>query len=722
MAVFDRLRRRQPAEESRRPQGPIWGDGTANPEMDPRGVMQRGPGSRPESGQAGFNPDGVTSSAAVDASVAEARRKGEQMGAEQLARMSGHEPFRAAVPAQQVLGNQMTKERLIQAQKTLVRYKAGKASVDRRIQNAQDWWKLRNWQRIESERGTKGAQRVKSNTAWLWNCVVGKHADAMDSFPEPVILPREKGDKQEAERLSKILPVVLKMNGFEETYSMEQWQKLTEGTGGYGVFWDKNKMNGMGDIAIRKVNLLNLVWEPGIDDIQESRNVFYVVKVDNEVLDETYPQLKGKDKKAGFSMAEYRTDDHAQDENKSLVIDWYYKTWNGPRKVLHFCKFVGLEVLFCTEGTPGYENGLYDDGDYPFVLDAMYPVEGSPAGYGMIDIGKDAQTDIDTLNQAMVLNAVNSATPRYFSRKDGGVNEQEFTDLSKPLVHVNGMLGDDTLKPVTTPRLGGDTFNMLQAKIDELKFVTGNTDVNNGGVPAGVTAASAIAALKEDSGRSSKDSNRGSYRAACQLYNLCIERIRQFYDMPRQFRIIGSDGQEDYIEFDNSGMQPQVIPGGMGQEDTLRLPVFDVDIRAQRENAYTRLSQNELAVQFYQMGLFNPQNTDQSLMVLGMMDFKGKDEIEQKIRQNGTLIDTLMKVGQIAMQLAAQTRPEIAAQLAQVLQGVGADMGRLMSAGTAGKIPGQTGSPDDAMSGAHDNENGIVRNMRERVANASRPG
>ena len=156
-------------------------------------------------------------------------------------------------------------------------------------------------------------------------------------------------DKEEAERLSSIIPVVLQINGFEQTYSDCAWQKMLEGTGAYGVFWDKDKLNGLGDITIRKVNMLNLFWEPGICDLQDSQNVFHVALMDNDVLEGMYPQLRGnlKDTK-GISLQKYKYDDNVDTSNKSLVVDWYYHTYDGGKKLLQYVKFVGKTVLYAS--------------------------------------------------------------------------------------------------------------------------------------------------------------------------------------------------------------------------------------------------------------------------------------------------------------------------------------------------------------------------------------
>ena len=596
---------------------------------------------------------------------------GQQMGA---AGIAGSE---APAEAMRKIG----KDEIIKAIHILEKYKAGKQSVDRRIIRAQEWWKLRNWEMIQEEKGVNGSTVQKSATAWLWYSIVGKHADAMDCYPEPIILPRMQEDKAEAKILSEIIPVVLQLNKFPIVYSREQYQKLQEGTGAYHVGWDKSKLGGIGDINISKVSILQLFWEPGIEEIEDSANVFFTRLVDNDQLEQMYPQLKGKLGHAQLVAKSYRTDDAIDTSEKSVLVDWYYHRWDGPRKVLHYCQFVGEEILYSTENE-GMQNGLYDDGEYPFVLDPLYEVQGSPAGYGYFDIGKDCQGDIDTINQAMVQNAVVTSTPRYFIQTDGGVNEDEFADWSKPFIHTSGMLGDQQLKPVITNGIQGNALTMLQNKIEELKFVTGNTDVNNGGTPSGVTAASAIAALQEQSGRTSKDTTRGAYQAYNKVIEKVIERIRQFYDIPRQFRILGPNGQEQFVNYSNAKLKEQELAGGMGMEPGLRKPVFDVEVRAQRENAYTKMSQNELAIQFLQLGVFNPQMTDQALMMLDMMDFKGKDELQQKVETKGTLQEELMKVAQIAMALAQKYEPAVANQLGAVLNGMSADAG--MNVGGSG--------------------------------------
>ena len=154
--------------------------------------------------------------------------------------------------------------------------------------------------------------------------------------------------------------------------------------------------------------------------------------------------------------------------------------------------------------------GLYDHGQYPFVFDSLFPVEGSPCGYGFVDLCRNPQAEIDLLKTAFVKNALVGAVPRYFSRIDGGVNEAEFLDLNRALVHVDGNLGADSLRPVEHKSLDGVYVQCLNNTIQELRETSGNTDAATGATPGGVTAASAIAALQEASGKGGRDATQVS--------------------------------------------------------------------------------------------------------------------------------------------------------------------------------------------------------------------
>lgn len=566
------------------------------------------------------------------------------------------------VEAASVIGQAVTSETIKKARKELRQYKTDKKHFDQKTIDNEDWWKLRHWEQMR-----KKDEKRPAASAWLWNVIVSKSADAYDAYPEPNILPRMSDDVDEAKKLSSIIPVVLDQNDFKVTYNEVQSYKNRQGTGVYGIFWDNTKHNGLGDITIKKVDPLSLFWEGGISDIQDSKSVFYEHLVHKETIEEQYPELKDKLKGRYREASEYRYDDTVNTDDKVAVVDWYYR--KGGK--LHYCKFVEDEVLFATENQPEqYPNGWYDHGKYPFEFDVLFNIEGTPCGYGYIDICKDTQEQLDVLNDALIRNAVMASKPRYFVRGDGSINEEEFGDWTKDFVHTNMNLGQDSIAPISVPLLSGTFQNLVQMKVEELKETSGNRDASNGGSASGVTAASAIAAMQEASGKLSRASSGMAYECYKRVIKQCIELIRQFYDAPRQFRIIGESGHTEFTQYSNENLKP-IHQGMMGGVDFgYRVPEFDIDVSAQKASPYTKMSQNELALQFYNLGFFEPQRTDVALACLDMMDFDRKDDVVENIERNGTMQQRLVQVAQIALTLAKDNAPEMMPMIAQAV-GIG---------------------------------------------------
>ena len=637
---------------------------------------------------------------------------------------SNGEAMSISMPLQVTIG----KEQIQKANLTLKKYKEGKANLEKRIVENEQWYKLRHWECMRDPQ-----KDIQPTSAWLFNCIANKHADAMDNFPTPNILPREEGDKGEAEMLTSIIPVVLDQNEFEQTYSDVWNYKLKTGTGVYGIFWDKNKCNGMGDISIKKVDIINLFWQSGITDIQDSRNLFHVSLVDNDLLEQSYPELQGKLGSSTIDIAKYVYDDTVDTNDKSVVVDWYYKKQaQSGKTILHYCKYVNDVVLYATEnktqplmdemGTvikpPMAETGLYDHGQYPFVFDTLFNVEGTPAGFGYIDVGKDAQAYIDRGNQAIMSNMLANAKPRHFIRMDGSVNEEEYADTTKDFIHVDGQLGQDSIIPVQGKPLNDIYVQVINNKVDELKETTGNRDISTGGTTSGVTAASAIAAMQEAGSKLSRDNSKAAYRAFRKMCLMVIELIRQFYDMPRCFRIMGNDGTARYIQYTNAGIQAQAQGMDFGADMGYRLPLFDIEVTAQKQSPYSKMSQNELALQFFGQGFFNPQMADQALACLDMMDFDRKEFIMQKVQQNGGMYQQILQMQKQMLMLAQMVDQLKGTNLAeQIAAGInGTPAPPLMNGSMGGNI-----EETEALGGSEKSEAANTKKARQRVAESTDP-
>ena len=567
---------------------------------------------------------------------------------------------------QQVETQVINKKVITEIIKTLKDYKDGKSNLEQRIVEEERWWKLRHWEMIRNkntEGKSEAERRPEPTSAWMFNSVANKHADCMDNYPEPNVLPRELADEQDAETLSSILPVIFERNEYEKTYDRAMWYKLKHGVVAKGVFWNNELEQGLGDIDIHFIDLLNIFWEPGITDLQDSRNLFVVQLVDNEVLEAQYPQLANKLGGNIIEVKEYVHDDNVDVSKKSVVVDWYYKRRTGIGKtVLHLCKFVGEEILFASENEPDkYPNGFYEHGRYPIEFDVLFPEEGTPTGIGYIAIMKSPQLYIDKLSQAILENSVMRAKPRYWVKRGAAINEDEFLDWSKAVAYYDGDINN--IKPFEVQPLDSSVLNVLQMKIDELKETSSNRDVSQGSSSGGVTAAAAIAALQEAGNKTSRDMIASSYRSFTQECYLAIELIRQFYDMERSFRITGKTGGYEFVTYSNAGIVGKPIDPAyaaqaqeQGYMQSMRVPIFDVIVKPQKRSPYSKMAQNELAKEMYQLGFFNPQLAEQTMTALELMDFDGEEKVKERVQQGATLLNQVQMMQQQLVMLALEVK------------------------------------------------------------------
>ena len=149
----------------------------------------------------------------------------------------------------------------------------------------------------------------------------------------------------------------------------------------------------------------------------------------------------------------------------------------------------------------------------------------------------------------------------------------------------------------------------------------------------------------------------------------------------------------------------------------MRTPIFDIEVVAEKENTYSQLSQNELALQFYNLGFFNPDMTDQALACIDMMEFQGKNQVVEKIQLNGTMYEQILQMQQQMLQMA------------EMIDTLGLERGTVY--GMADQMADMVNDNLDRNGGAPrvdtskvnigEKESSITANARERAADTTRP-
>lgn len=552
-------------------------------------------------------------------------------------------------------------EEISKAKQTMIDYFSGKKAYDERYRKNFEVYNLMYTEqeakqyRKDSE-GNLHERLISTHIgAQTLNVILNKHADAMDNYPEAVFLPREKSDEETASMLNSIVPCILERNSFQKIYSDAWTDNLVGGAYCYAVTWDSELENGLGDVRISRVNLLSMAWEPHIENIQDSANVFVVNYCDVEQAKEAYPQLKDVSSE-DLGLSEFKTfDARSRTQNKAALIDWYYKR-DG---LLHFCKFCGSQVIFASENEPDrYPKGFYEHGKYPFVLGALFPLRDTPVGFSFIDICRAPQKELDGLKHDILKNIKVNSQTRSLYDSQAITNPEDLCDLNKEFIEADNMhSGSRIVVPLETKDIAGGALAMYNALTDEIKMTTGTNDASNGASAAGVTSGNAIAALQEAGGKISRDINKGGFRDFTELCGLVLENIRQFYNPERWFRIVGEDKRTQYVQFGNEALLPQDIT--VEGDDTVykRVPVFDIDVKAQRSNPFTTAANNQMMIDMFRMGAFAPENADAALSMLECMSFEGKDKVVERIEQNAQLLQTVQQLqGRVEMANAMMTQ------------------------------------------------------------------
>jgi len=557
-------------------------------------------------------------------------------------------------------------------------YRAAREAFDMKIIENENWFRQQYWQYLIDK--TEGNEPTSGT---LLNAILNKHADLMDNQPAPVFLAREKNDEEEAERLTKVVPVILQNANWDDVYDKYCMYKIKQGIGCLSVTWDDTLENGLGDIVINYLDILRIYWEPNCTNLQDSRYVFVTSLIDTDILKEQYPDkltesaetYGGQD---AVQIKTYEGQDQTILQNKTLVIDCYERTIaEDGRQIVHLTKIANDVVLESSITNPDTaQTGIYAHGRYPFIIDQYISLEGTLEGMGLIDMNKNNQGYVDKLDTLSLNNSIVASKQRWLTKEDGGINPDDIIDLSKDVIVSSTTVDDSAIRPFQANPLPDIITKIRQDKIQEMKELSGNRDFNQGGTTGGVTAFGAIAALQEAGNKTTRDLVKSNYRTFKKLVTLVVELIREFYTEDRQFRIIGDDGKPQYITFNNQNMINQItnmdeayLTDEMGNqipnpewEPEYRKPVYDIEIIPQKENPFNTISHNQMMLDLFERGVFNPEAAIPATLLLENMIFDGKEKLLLKVKENGEMYNQMMQMQQGFMQM----QQIIQAQQAQI--------------------------------------------------------
>lgn len=463
-----------------------------------------------------------------------------------------------------------------------------------------EFWKTNHWHDIAMAE----ASEPRPVTPVLFSTLESLLSDIMDSYPEAVILPEEEGDEQLAKSLGDIIKYILKRRNYKTTYRNKCRAALKKGTSVQEVFWDRDLYNGLGDVNIRNWDIKNFLFDPDCENIQDGRACFKFAFYPKEYFLTNYPGTWEQMKPDNYAV-DYQSRDI---KDNALLIEYWYKTADNG---VHMAKLAGGVLLEHSEKSA--PNGMYEHGMYPFIVEPLFPLDGQPVGFGLIDLLKNLQQYADKLDQIILKNALMSGKVKLLVNKNADLDESALTDWSQEVIR-GSRIDDSSVRWFQPAPLNPYVLHHFNGKLSAIKEESGQNQFVRGETLNGVTAASAIMALQEAGSKRSRLLIDAMYDGFEQLIRMIIEVVKENYTEERRVLINGN---------------ATIMSSDMLKKNILdkTMPVdFDVSVTAQRQTPYRTNYQNDFAILLLKSGIVNTHEA------LSLMTFDGKDKIMKSVQ------------------------------------------------------------------------------------------
>ena len=473
-------------------------------------------------------------------------------------------------------------------------------------------YRAEHWEDMQTDSG-----KPKPTTPVLHSSVENIAADVMDKYPEAIIRPETPQDMQ----IAQIVGALIRQNHDASAYGRE-YKRLAHDLlvcgycvqeVGYDPFANRN----IGAAFIRQIGVENIMFDPQVTDLQDGRAVFMFQPKTIKWLEKRYPEHVGE-----FAKDSYQIEGDGTikfDKDKSIfLIEYWWREYDAEAELwrVHMAKMAGRQLL--EDSRDEKPDGYFAFGEYPFLITTLFERKGSCLGIGLCDIFGNSQKYSDKLDQLALGNASLASSNKLLVTKASGFDAGDLADWSKQ-VHVG-----DSLNGVTwfgTPPLPQYTIAMAGQIRESIKEESGANDVSRGNIASGVTAASAIAALQEMSGKRSRMMVRSLHESFREAVRMEIEIEREYNDLPRQVLVTDENGQQVQATFESALLSRK---SELGNDVPIE---FFVSIKVQQENRWTIQAHNDLIIQMVQLGIAAPQQA------LELMEFEGKDTLLSKMRQ-----------------------------------------------------------------------------------------
>ena len=534
-----------------------------------------------------------------------------------------------------------------------------------RIDDNEQIYQGDHWRGVD-DKYLGGDERIpKPSTPIITSTIENIKADLSDEFPEAMIVPEIPDNEVAAKVLTQVVRQELSACNFAREWDKETQDVLNDGWSVWEVGFDPDANQGAGGTFLKYVINKNWMCDPQSIDMQKGRAVFKIDRLPRDWFVQHYPDyvqfMKGDDDLLTDDHDDFNATTAESDKKCYRLIEAWFRIYDPEtrRHKVHMVLLAGGQVLENSyESKPG---GHYRHGMYPFVISRLYPQKGSALGIGITDLFKGAQRYSDKLDQILLLNTFRSSRPRLLIQK-GLVDYDDARDFGKEVIECEG-------NPVTS--MQWQQANPLPSHImayitgirETIKQESGSNEQSRGNTSAGVTAASAIAALQDMSTKRSRMEARALHYGFEDAVSMLLEVLREFSVVERKITVT-IEGKRIVLPFSKATMNDILADGR-------EIPMtFHVSIKTSRQTKYTKQAHNDLWLQMMQvMG----NTVDPAIMIEGL-DYDDKEQLLDNIQRAQRSGMTALQRQLAEMSEAYQQAQEELAQYKQTT----AEMGNLI--------------------------------------------
>ena len=234
----------------------------------------------------------------------------------------------------------------------------------------------------------------------------------------------------------------------------------------------------------------------------------------------------------------------------------------------------------------------YGDGsEYPLIKFDDIKVSGSFWSIGTMENIIPIQKGYNRTISQIIENSNSMGNIKVMAPKGHGLHKEAWDDSGSEFIEYKPGFKPEQLDLSSLPAY---VVNMLEVYDKNFEDVSGQHEVSQGKVPAGVKSGRAIIALQEQDDTRLAPTKMNFLRNMEQLGVMILKLYEEFQDEDRQYQIIG----ESAFDIDEITVTKEDIAS------------MKKDVRVQTENliaAHKRLQQEQV-LEMYQAGMFGPQD------------------------------------------------------------------------------------------------------------------